>query len=249
MELNLTDKLAVVTGGAQGIGEGIARMLLAEGARVVIADIDAIRAQRTLADMGSRAGFEHMDVTDHEAVRKAVEAISKQHGEIDILVNNAGIGNKAPFARMTPENFNNVFRVNVYGTFNVTQAVIAKMAHRKAGKIVNIAALAGVDPRPLYAHYSASKAAVIAFTKSVALEYAESNLNINCICPGAVDTKLWTQPVSDELCGGDLSVGGCQGRTFSLGRAQKIEDIAHMVCYLSSDLAKNVTGQNFFITS
>lgn len=249
MELNLHDKLAVITGGAQGIGEGIANMLLSEGARVVIADIDATRAQRTLADMGDRAGFELMDVTNPDAVRKAVAEITKRYGEIDILVNNAGIGNKVPFSRMTPENFDNVFKVNVYGTFHVTQAVIDKMAARKAGKIVNIAALAGVDPRPLYAHYSASKAAVLAFTKAVALEYAEFNLNINSICPGAVDTKLWTQPAGNGLCGCDLEVGGCQGRTFALGRSQKIEDIAHMVCYLASDLTKNVTGQNFFITS
>ena len=247
MELNLHDKLAVVTGGAQGIGEGIVRMLKDEGARVVIADIDDKRTSITLDDLGAGVGFEHMDVTSPDGVRSAVANILKQHGDIDILVNNAGIGNKVPFALMTYENFDNVFRVNCYGTFLVTQAIIKGMAARRSGKIVNIAALAGVDPRPLYAHYSASKAAVLAFTKSVALEYAEYNLNINSISPGAVDTKLWTQPLPEGF--GDLCVGGCGDRHFSLGRKQKIEDIAHMVCYLASDLAKNVTGQNFFITS
>lgn len=247
MELNLKGKLAVVTGGAQGIGEGIARMLLSEGVRVVIADIDDTRAARTLGTLAG-ASFEHMDVTAQESVRVAVNNIIKDHGDIDILVNNAGIGNKVPFSAMTYANFDQIFKVNMYGTFNVTQAVIDRMAARKYGKIVNISALAGVDPKPLYAHYSASKAAVLAFTKAVALEYAGNDLNINSICPGAVDTKLWSQPAATTGCV-DLAVGGCGERTFSLGRAQKIEDIAHMVCYLASDLAKNVTGQNFFITS
>ena len=247
MELHLQGKLAVVTGGAQGIGEGIARMLRDEGVRVVIADIDDHRAGLTLKALGPDVDFVHMDVTDQTSVLDAVASVTKDYGPIDILVNNAGIGNKTPFALMTPENFENVFRVNCYGTFLVTQAVIKGMAASRSGKIINIAALAGVDPRPLYAHYSASKAAVLAFTKAVALEYAEYNLNINSISPGAVDTKLWSQP--QPPCLGDFAVGGCGERTFSLGRKQKIEDIAHMVCYLASDMAKNVTGQNFFITS
>ena len=248
MDLNLQGKVAIVTGGARGIGEGIAKMLADEGARVIIADRDTGLAERTVASMGGSVHFEYMDVTDKNSVQNAVSHLFKQFGTIDILVNNAGIGNKVPFTALSSENLESVFKVNVFGTIWVTQSVIEHMASNKYGKIINISALAGVDPKPFYVHYSASKAAIIALTKAVALEYAEHNLNINCICPGAVDTKLWTQVFPESF--GELCVGGgCGDRSFALGRSQKIEDIAHMVCYLASDVMKNVTGQNFFITS
>ena len=248
MNLNLQNKVAIVTGGARGIGEGIVRMLADEGARVVLADKDTVLSERTVATAGDTVSFEYMDVTDKSSVQRAVSHIVQQFGTIDILVNNAGIGNKVPFTALSSENLESVFAVNVFGTIWTTQAVIEHMASKKYGKIINIAALSGVDPKPFYVHYSASKAAVIALTKAIALEYAAHNLNINCICPGAVDTKLWEQ-VSPESFGELCVGGGCGDRSFALGRSQKIEDIAHMVCYLASDVMKNVTGQNFFITS
>lgn len=249
MELNLSNKRVLVTGGARGIGEGIAHQFAAEGAEVIIADQDETRAQRTLETL-KEAAFVRMDVTDEGSVQSAVERIGRDFGQIDILINNAGVSNRVKLVDMSFENLDTVFKVNMYGTFLVTRAVIPQMIERKHGKIVNIAAMVGTSPMPAYAHYSASKAAVIAFTNAIAKEHAEFNLNINCISPGAVNTRLWSQDyvqVADKLnpqhVFEDIEMG------FALGRAQKIEDIANMACYLSSDLAQNITGQNFFVTS
>ncbi len=250
MELNLAGKVAIVTGGARGIGEGIATQLAAEGVKVAIADIDAVRAEKTLSALGPDARFVKTDVTDENSVRAAVESVQSMLGPVDILVNNAGISSRMRLAEMAYEDFDRVFKVNMYGTYLMTRAVIEEMRKRKQGKIVNIAALVGTRPDATFAHYSASKAAVIAFTNAIAAEYAEDNLNINCISPGAVATRLWskenlqTKDGKDTICfNTDIEC------SFSLGRAQKIEDIANMVCYLVSDLTRNISGQNFFVTS
>ncbi len=250
MDLKLTGKVAIVTGGARGIGEGIASQLAAEGVRVAIADVDSVRAQRTLENLGEQAQFVETDVTDENSVRAAVAHVANTLGPVDILVNNAGVSSRIRLADMTYGDFDRVFKVNMYGTYLMTRAVVEQMRPRKQGKIVNIAAMVGTRPAATFAHYSASKAAVIAFTHAVAAEYAEDNLNINCISPGAVATRLWdkenlhVKDAKDSICF-DTDIE-C---SFSLGRAQKIEDIAHMVCYLASDLAQNISGQNFFVTS
>lgn len=250
MDLNLSEKVAFVTGGGRGIGEAIAQHLAKEKAKVVIADIDAERAQRTIAAIGNSASFIEMDVTNEASVISAVEEVIQQFGKIDILVNNAGVSSRVKLTNMSYQDFDHVFKVNMYGTFLVTRAVIPHMATRQFGKVINIAAQAGETPMATYSHYSASKAAVIAFTKAVAKEYADCDLNINCICPGAVDTKLWSKNnLQIKDAEETLSFHTDIVPKFSLGRAQKLEDIANMVCYLASDLTKNISGQKFFVTS
>ena len=151
---------------------------------------------------------------------------------------------------MEPEDWDHIFRVNAFGPYLTTRAVLPQMIERRKGKIVNIAAISGKKPMPTYAHYSASKAALIAFTEAVALEYAEYGLNINAVCPGAVATELWSLEnleTADKRFRAtfDTDIVG----NFSLGRAQRLEDVANMVCYLCSDLTKNITGQSFNVTS
>jgi NAD(P)-dependent dehydrogenase (short-subunit alcohol dehydrogenase family) len=151
---------------------------------------------------------------------------------------------------MEPEDWHFIFKVNAFGPYLTTRAVLPQMVERRQGKVINIAAMVGKKPMATYAHYSASKAALIAFTEAVALEYAEYGLNINSVCPGAVNTKLWSTEnleTKDKTCVYSFDRDICGG--FSLGRAQRMEDVANMVCYLSSDLTKNITGQSFNITS
>lgn len=250
MEMNLQGKVAVVTGGARGIGESIVSHLVTEGARVVIADIEQERAEKACSAIGDNSSFVFMDVTDKTSVEKGIGQVTADLGQIDILVNNAGVSRRLTLLSMEPEDWDHVFKVNAFGPYLTTRAVMPQMMKRQEGKIVNIAALSGRKPMPTYSHYSASKAALIAFTEAVALEYASYGLNINCVCPGAVATKLWS---IDNLETKDglprLSFDDDIVSNFALGRAQRMEDVANMVCYLSSDLTKNITGQVFNITS
>jgi NAD(P)-dependent dehydrogenase (short-subunit alcohol dehydrogenase family) len=250
MEMHLDNKVALVTGGARGIGESIATHLVREGARVVIADLEAERAEKACQVMGPNASFIRMDVTDKESVEAGIRRVTEELGRIDILVNNAGVSRRVRVLNMEPDDWNYIFKVNTFGPYLTTRAVLPQMIEREKGKIVNIAAMAGKKPMATYAHYSASKAALIAFTEAVALEYAEHGLNINCVCPGAVATKLWSidnLETQDKSCVSSFDKDICG--SFSFGRAQRLEDVANMVCYLCSDLTKNITGQSFNITS
>ncbi|MFV0438578.1 MAG: SDR family NAD(P)-dependent oxidoreductase [Desulfopila sp.] len=250
MEMNLHGKIALVTGGARGIGESIVSHLVQEGARVVIADIEQERAEKACREIGKNSSFVHMDVTDKASVEGAIDKVTAELGRIDILVNNAGVSRRLTLLSMEPEDWDLVFKVNTYGTYLTTRAVLPQMIKRQEGKIVNIAALSGLKPVPTYAHYSASKAAVIAFTEAVALEYAQYGLNINCVCPGAVATKLWSLNNLETKDGSQrFSFDDDIASNFALGRAQRLEDVANMVCYLSSDLTRNITGQIFNVTS
>lgn len=250
MEMNLENKTALVTGGARGIGESIAQHLAQEGVRVVIGDTSEERAERACQSIGRESSSIYLDVTNKACVDNVIAEVTRRLGQIDILVNNAGVSRRVTVLNMEPEDWDCVFKVNAYGTYLMTRAVLPQMIKRGSGKIVNIAALSGKKPMATYAHYSASKAAVIAFTEAVALEYAEYGLNINCVCPGAVQTKLWSL---DNLETKDKRFSGSFDSDivsqFSLGRAQRLEDVANMVCYLSSDLTRNITGQSFNVTS
>ncbi|GAB6190856.1 SDR family NAD(P)-dependent oxidoreductase [Desulfocastanea catecholica] len=250
METNLHGKVALVTGGARGIGESIVSHLVKEGARVVIADIEQERAEKSCREIGANSSFVYMDVTDKTSVENGISKVTKELGQVDILVNNAGVSRRLTLLSMEPEDWDHVFKVNAFGPYLTTRAVLPQMIQRQEGKIVNIAAQSGIKPMPTYAHYSASKAALIAFTEAVALEYASYGLNINCVCPGAVATKLWSIDNLEIKDGSQrLSFDDDIVSNFSLGRAQRLEDVANMVCYLCSDLTQNITGQIFNVTS
>lgn len=250
METNLHGKVALVTGGARGIGESIVSHLVKEGARVVIADIEQERAEKACREIGENSSFVYMDVTDKTSVENGISKVTTELGQVDILVNNAGVSRRLTLLSMEPEDWDHVFKVNAFGPYLTTRAVLPQMITRQEGKIVNIAAQSGRKPMPTYAHYSASKAALIAFTEAVALEYASYGLNINCVCPGAVATKLWSIDNLEIKDGSQrLSFDDDIVSNFALGRAQRLEDVANMVCYLCSDLTQNITGQIFNVTS
>ena len=250
MEMNLHGKVALVTGGARGIGESIVSHLVGEGARVVIADIEQERAEKACRIIGKNSSFIYMDVTDKTSVEDGINKVTSELGQIDILVNNAGVSRRLTLLSMEPEDWDHVFKVNAFGPYLTTRAVLPQMIKRQEGKIINIAAQVGIKPMPTYAHYSASKAALIAFTSAVALEYASHGLNINCVCPGAVATQLWSIENLETKDGSQrLSFDNDIANNFALGRAQRLEDVANMVCYLSSDRTQNISGQIFNVTS
>lgn len=250
METNLHGKVALVTGGARGIGESIVSHLVKEGARVVIADIEQARAEKACRVIGENSSFVYMDVTDKSSVEDGISKVTSELGQIDILVNNAGVSRRLTLLSMEPEDWDHVFKVNAFGPYLTTRAVLPQMIKRQEGKIINIAAQSGIKPMATYAHYSASKAALIAFTTAVALEYASDGLNINCVCPGAVATQLWSIENLETKDGSQrLSFDNDIANNFALGRAQRLEDVANMVCYLSSDLTQNISGQIFNVTS
>jgi 3-oxoacyl-[acyl-carrier protein] reductase len=234
---NLKGKIAIVTGAGHGIGKEIALTLARNGAEVVVTDItDAIfDVGKQIEALGSKALPIKCDVTEPEQAQEVEEKVAGKYERIDILVNNAGIYPQKAFLDMTADDWNKVLRVNLNGVFHCTKAVLPKMVKQKYGKIVNIASIAGaVVAFPNLVHYSASKAALAGFTKSLALEVAQQGVNVNAIAPGpidvgeiAADTDVYRQIVG----------------AIPVGRMGYPADIANLVVFLVSDEASFITGQ------
>jgi D-sorbitol dehydrogenase (acceptor) len=192
MMMKLKDKVAIVTGGARGIGAAIVDRYVAEGARVAVADISFPAARETASRHGVKAFAVSLDVTKAASIDAAVESVVSRWGGIDILVNNAGIFDMAPIAEVTEESYDKVFAVNVKGLFFTLQAVAKRMIARgQGGKIINMASQAGRRGEALVAVYCASKAAVISITQSAGLDLIKHRINVNGIAPGVVDTPMW----------------------------------------------------------
>jgi NAD(P)-dependent dehydrogenase (short-subunit alcohol dehydrogenase family) len=255
--LNFKGQVAVVTGGATGIGRAIALKLADKGASVMIADINEEAASLTAAEVKEISGQSAVfvtDVTDLEACAGLATETSDALGRADILVNNAGIAGSAGWqtrSHSTEEDWKQTYQVNVIGMSNVTEAFQAQMTKRRSGRIVNLASIAGREGRPSLPHYSASKAAVISLTRSTALELARFNITVNAICPGLLWTPMWEQ-VGDRYAHDMPAYEGMNPReVFDTMIAEKIpmqkeqtpEDIADTVAFLVSDDAKNITGQ------
>jgi D-sorbitol dehydrogenase (acceptor) len=191
-ELTLEGKVAIVTGGARGIGRAISRRFAAEGARVAVADILVEEARATAASIGEQAFAVDLDVTDLGSIERLVEAVAGRAGGIDILVNNAAVFDLAPVLEVTPESFDRVFAVNTRGLFFMLQAVARRMvAQGRGGKIINLASQAGRRGEALVSVYCASKAAVISLTQSAGLALIAHRINVNAIAPGVADTAMW----------------------------------------------------------
>lgn len=240
----LKGKVALVTGGARGIGQAICEALAAEGAKVVVADMRLEDAISTATAIGGLAV--EMDVTDFEGITPSLSRIEDETGGIDILVNNAGIFNMASLDRITPEDYRRQYDVNVGGTLFLCQAVVPLMKKRGGGVIINMSSQAGRRGEPNIAIYCSTKAAVISITQSLALELARDNIRVNAIAPGVVDTPMW-DVVDAQFAAYENKPKGQKKREVAeavpLGRMGDPRDVADPVVFLASDEARYVTAQ------
>jgi len=231
----LDGKILTITGGASGIGAGIARRFAEENAKVAICDIDEENGMKTASQLGNNAQFYKMDIGCEEGVRKAVEGIIQDFSRIDILINNAGITNDKLLLRMNKEDWERVIKINLTGTFLVTRAVIKYMIKQRYGRIVNIASVIGIIGNAGQSNYAASKAGIIGFTKSCAKELASRNITVNAIAPGFIQTRM-TESLPDEIKANYLKL-------IPMGRFGISEDVASLALFLSSDQSSYITGQ------
>jgi meso-butanediol dehydrogenase/(S,S)-butanediol dehydrogenase/diacetyl reductase len=243
---DLAGKVALVTGGASGIGAGIASVLAEAGASVAIGDLDEAGAADLAGQLpgaAKRLGV-RMDVTGRQSTDEAIGRIEQELGPVEILVNNAGISSVTPFAQITDAEWMRLFEVNLRGVLVVTQRVLTPMVERRSGRIINISSMAGKEGLPNLAHYCATKFGVIGLTQSLAKEVAGHNVTVNAVCPGVVRTPLWDDPDTgilrdlDGENGWNAFVGG-----IPLGRPQSAQDIGHACAYLASEAAANITGE------
>ena len=237
---SLDGQVAVVTGGGQGIGEGIAQRLHAAGARVAVLDINQAAAQAVAKSIDG-IGLP-CDVTSAASVDAAVKEVRQQLGPIDILVNNAGItGRTLPLWQLDEAELDRVYAVNLKGTFLMCRAVIAEMMERRYGRIVNIASISGKEGNPTMIPYSSTKAAVICLTKALAKEVVgKGDITVNSIAPAVVQTKI-LDTVEPQTVAYMVS-------KIPMGRTGKIEEIAALVHYLASREASFTTGQCYDIS-
>lgn len=250
-ETGLSGKITLVTGGASGIGAGIARVLASRGAVVAIGDLDGDAAATVAGGLpgdGKHLGV-RLDVADRPSTDQAVTEIERQLGPVDVLINNAGVSSVAPFLDITDQDWDRLMGVNLRGVLVVTQRVLPPMLARRAGRIINISSMAGKEGLPNLAHYCATKFGVIGLTQSLAKEVAPSNITVNAVCPGVIRTPLWDDPATGIL----RELDGENGwRSFvdgiPLGRPQSAADIGHACAYLASDLAANITGESLNVS-
>ncbi len=234
----LQDQVAIVTGGAQGIGAAIAERLAAEGASVAVVDLNLDKACETaerLRQLGVAAEAYQVDVGAAEAVKAVVAEIVKRFGRVDILVNNAGITRDGLLLTLSEQDWDLVLTVNLKSVFNFTKNVARQMIKQKSGAIVNVSSVVGLMGNPGQINYSASKAGVIGATKSSAKELASRNIRVNAVCPGYIETAM-TAKLEDKA------------RTALIDhipakRLGQPADVANAVLFLVSDLGSYVTGE------
>lgn len=231
----LESKVALITGSASGIGAAIVKKFARLGTIVAACDVDSETGSKMVHEIGDGARFYKVDVSNETEVNRTVEKIFKDFERIDILVNNAGITNDKLLLRMSKEDWDHVIAVNLTGTFLITKAVIKYMIKQRHGKIVNIASIIGIIGNFGQTNYAASKAGIIAFTKSCAKELAGRNITVNAIAPGFIKTRM-TDVIPEEIKQNYLKL-------IPLGRFGEPEDVANLVLFLSSDQASYITGQ------
>lgn len=235
----LKDKVALVTGASRGIGRAIALKLASEGAKVAVNyagnEAAANEVKKAIEDAGGKAMVIGADVSSSESVEQMVSKVVEEFGGIDILVNNAGITRDGLFARMKDEDFDAVINTNLKGVFYTTRATAKVMIKARKGRIVNMASVVGIMGNAGQANYSAAKAGVIGFTKTVARELAGRNITANAVAPGFIDTDM-TAVLSDKVK--DEMV-----KNIPLKRGGTPDDVANAVLFLVSDNASYITGQ------
>lgn len=244
----LTGKVAVVTGAASGIGEGIARMFAQEGARVVLADRNQERGQQIadeIAADGADARFVTVDVTDKATVQELHNRTLQAHGRVDVLVNSAGILINGGFLELTDSDFDRVMAINLRGPIWTMQAFLPDMAAQRSGSVINLSSISAIWPESGAYFYGASKAAIAKLTRDVAREFAPYGVRLNAILPGPTDTPL----VPDFVRNDPAVMQSVIDNQAVLGRLSRPEDIAYAAVYLASDESAMVTGQQMVIDS
>jgi NAD(P)-dependent dehydrogenase (short-subunit alcohol dehydrogenase family) len=245
---SLSGKAAVITGSGSGIGRAIATLFGRQGAHVIALDLDEPAAERTvnaIRGQGGKADAFACDVADARQVREVFHAIDRQWRRLDILVNNAGIAHVGNAEQTAEDDFDRVYRVNVKGVFLCSQAALPIMAGQGSGVILNLAsitALVGVADRFAY---SMSKGAVLAMTKSIAIDYVKKNVRCNCICPARVHTPFVDQFVARHYAGREEEIMRQLSDYQPMGRMGTPEEVAHLALYLCSDESSFVTGQAY----
>jgi 3-oxoacyl-[acyl-carrier protein] reductase len=242
-QLDLRQRVAVITGAARGIGYAAARRALQSGAAVSLWDVDGEKADsaaRALSSLGT-VSSERVELTDRASVEAAAARTVAAHGQIDILVNNAGIaGGNGLTWELDPDVWRRVIEVNLVGCFLTCRAVIPHMLARGYGRIVNIASIAGKEGNPNASHYSASKAGLIGFTKSLGKELAPRNILANCVTPAAANTEIFAQMKQEHI---DYMLA-----RIPMGRFVEVDEIAALICWLASEDCSFSTGAVFDIS-
>jgi len=241
--MNVTDllkgKTVVVTGGSRGIGRSIVLTLAAQGANVTfLYRSNEVAANATLVAAGALSGVviaKKVDIRDDEGSKKVIDEIAEGSDKIDILVNNAGIIRDNILGLMTNEELSEVLSTNVTGVFNVLRSIIPYMISQKSGRIINISSVAGEKGGRGQTNYAASKGAINALTKALAVELAPRNILVNCVAPGVIDTEM-TEVIKKEA-------GDVVKSRILLGRFGQPEDVANVVLFFASSLSDYVTGQ------
>ena len=232
-------KTVLITGASRGIGRATAILFAKSGCNLIInylnSESSALSLCKELSEYESKIIPIKADISDSTQVKNMVEKIKGKFGKIDVLVNNAGIAQQKLFTDITEDEWDRMFNVNVKGIYNCCKEIIPMMVHEKSGKIINVSSIWGLTGASCEVHYSASKAAVIGLTKALAKELGPSNINVNCVAPGVIDTEM-NSSIDKE------TIEALKDET-PLGIIGKSDDIAHTILFLASENAAFITGQ------
>jgi len=237
--IHLSGKTALVTGSTRGIGKATALRLAEAGATVVVTGRNEDRAREVAKDIKTRTGSDtfavELDLGSRESIEAAMEKVNELVGSVDILVNNAGANRDALFLRMKYEDWEEIIRINLTGTFLVTQLALKGMLRKKWGRIINVSSVVAFIGNVGQANYSTAKAGLVGFTKTLAKELATRNITVNAVAPGFIETDM-TENLPEEIKAGFLS-------QIPMNRFGKPEDVANVVLFLASDLSEYITGE------
>lgn len=239
----LKDRIVIVTGAASGIGKGIATRLAADGATIVVADLDAQKSQETASALGNNSIGVALDVTDRAKVDAMTSQVIETFGRIDVLVNNAGWDKVEPFMESTAETWDRVIAINLIGTLNCTQSVAAHMIAAESGAVISIGSDAGRVGSSGEAVYSAAKGGIISFSKTFAREVARHNITSNCVCPGPADTPLFAEISEDNP-----KLRTALEKAIPMRRLAQPGDLANAVAFFARPESTYVTGQTLSVS-